>query len=92
MSKTEKRICINCPAGCHLTITQQERWLSITVRNAAAGAVRTDGRTIRTTKAHRELHGFGLASVKEIAARYNGNCTFQSTDRDFTACLLLQDP
>ena len=75
-----------------LTITQQERWLSITVRNAAAGAVRTDGRTIRTTKAHRELHGFGLASVKEIAARYNGNCTFQSTDRDFTACLLLQDP
>lgn len=24
MSKTEKRICINCPAGCHLTITRQD--------------------------------------------------------------------
>ena len=74
-----------------LSMAQQERWLSITVKNAAAGPVPTDGKTIRTTKAHRELHGFGLASVKEIAAKYSGNCTFQSTDRDFTACLLLRD-
>lgn len=74
-----------------LSMTQQECWLSITVKNAAAGAVPTDGKTIRTTKAHRELHGFGLSSVNEIAARYGGNCTFQSTDRDFTACLILRD-
>ncbi len=24
MNRTEERICINCPAGCHLTITQRE--------------------------------------------------------------------
>ena len=24
MKRTEEQICINCPAGCHLTITQQE--------------------------------------------------------------------
>lgn len=74
-----------------LTMTQQGRWLSITVKNAAAGAVPTDGKTIRTTKVRKELHGFGLNSVREIADRYRGDCTFQSTDRDFTACLLLQD-
>ena len=74
-----------------LTMTQQERWLSITITNAAAGAVKLDGKTIRTTKIHKELHGFGLSSVNEIAARYQGNCTFQSTDHDFTACLILQD-
>ena len=50
-----------------------------------------DGHSIRTTKAQKELHGFGLSSVREIAAKYQGDCTFQSTDRDFTACLLLQD-
>ena len=74
-----------------LNMAQQEAWLSITVRNAAAGAVLTDGKTFRTTKAQKELHGFGLSSVHEIAAKYGGDCTFRSTDRDFTACLLLQD-
>lgn len=24
MNRTEERICINCPAGCHLTITRKE--------------------------------------------------------------------
>ena len=73
-----------------LTITQQEMWLSITITNAAAETVKLDGKTI-TTKAQKELHGFGLSSVNEIAAKYQGNCTFRSTDHDFTAYLILQD-
>ncbi|MBP5168075.1 MAG: GHKL domain-containing protein [Oscillospiraceae bacterium] len=74
-----------------LTITQQEMWLSITITNAAVETVRLDGKTIHTTKAQKELHGFGLRSVNEIAAKYQGNCTFRSTDHDFTAYLILQD-
>ena len=74
-----------------LEITQRELWLSITITNAAAHAVKLDGKTIRTTKVQKELHGFGLSSVNEIAAKYQGNCTFRSTDHDFTAYLLLQD-
>ncbi len=74
-----------------LTITQQELWLSITITNAAAHAVKVNGKTIRTTKIQKELHGFGLSSVNEIAAKYQGNCTFRSTDHEFTAYLILQD-
>ena len=74
-----------------LEITQRELWLSITITNAAAQAVKLDGKTIRTTKIQKELHGFGLSSVNEIAAKYQGNCTFHSTDHDFTAYLILQD-
>ena len=74
-----------------LEITQRELWLSITITNAAAQAVKLDGKTIRTTKIQKELHGFGLSSVNEIAAKYQGNCTFRSTDHDFTAYLILQD-
>ena len=74
-----------------LTITQQEMWLSITITNAAVETVKLDGKTIHTTKAQKELHGFGLSSVNEIAAKYQGNCTFRSTDHDFTAYLILQD-
>ena len=74
-----------------LTITQQEMWLSITITNAVVETVKLDGKTIHTTKAQKELHGFGLSSVNEIAAKYQGNCTFRSTDHDFTAYLILQD-
>ena len=74
-----------------LTITQQEMWLSITITNAAVETVKLDGKTIHTTKAQKERHGFGLSSVNEIAAKYQGNCTFRSTDHDFTAYLILQD-
>ena len=74
-----------------LNMTQQELWLSITIKNAAAGEVQLDGKTIRTTKAHKEMHGFGLGSVHEITDKYQGDCTFRSTGRDFTAYLLLQD-
>ena len=74
-----------------LTITQQEMWLSITITNAAVETVKLDGKTIHTTKAQKELHGFGLSSVNEIAAKYQGNCTFRSTDHDFTTYLILQD-
>ena len=74
-----------------LNITQQEMWLSITITNAAVETVKLDGKTIHTTKAQKELHGFGLSSVNEIAAKYQGNCTFRSTDHDFTAYLILQD-
>ena len=74
-----------------LNITQQELWLSITITNAAVEIVQLDGKTIRTTKARKELHGFGLSSVHEIASKYQGNCTFRSTDHDFTAYLILQN-
>ena len=73
-----------------LSITQQEQWLSITIRNAASRVVSLDGKTIRTTKAQKELHGFGLSSVREIASKYQGDCTFRSTDQDFTSYLILQ--
>ena len=73
-----------------LSITQQEQWLSITIRNAASRVVPLDGKTIRTTKAQKELHGFGLSSVREIASKYQGDCTFRSTDQDFTSYLILQ--
>ena len=73
-----------------LTITQQEMWLSITITNAAVETVKLDGKTIHTTKAQKELHGFGLSSVREIASKYQGDCTFRSTDQDFTSYLILQ--
>ena len=74
-----------------LSITQRERWLSITIRNAASRVVPLDGKIIHTTKAQKELHGFGLSSVREIASKYQGDCTFRSTDREFTSYLILQD-
>ncbi|MBR5960920.1 MAG: GHKL domain-containing protein [Clostridia bacterium] len=74
-----------------LTMMQQERWLSITVKNAAVETAVIDGNTIYTTKEQKELHGFGLKSIREIADKYHGNCTFCYENGEFTAYVFLQD-
>ena len=74
-----------------LTMMQQERWLSITVKNAAVETAVIDGNTIYTTKEQKELHGFGLKSIREIADKYHENCTFCYENGEFTAYVFLQD-
>ncbi|QTE71684.1 GHKL domain-containing protein [Clostridiales bacterium FE2011] len=74
-----------------LTMMQQERWLSITVKNAAVETTIIDENTIHTTKELKELHGFGLKSIREITDRYQGNCTFSYENGEFIAYVFLQD-
>ena len=74
-----------------LSMTQQGPCLSISVQNSAAGKVRMEGNTVHTTKEQKELHGFGLNSVREIAEKYSGSCTIQSTEDEFTVYIILQE-
>ena len=74
-----------------LSMTQQGPCLSISVQNSAAGKVQVEGNTVRTTKEQKELHGFGLNSVREIAEKYRGSCTIQSTEDEFTVYIILQE-
>ena len=74
-----------------LSMTQQGPCLSISVQNSAAGKVRMEGNTVHTTKEQKELHGFGLNSVREIAEKYRGSCTIQSTEDEFTVYIILQE-
>lgn len=74
-----------------LNITQQQDYLSINVSNPVMELVKIGKSGIATTKKHKELHGFGLQSVKEIANKYNGNCTFRQSEGIFEVIIMLKN-
>lgn len=75
----------------HLTMVQKTNYLSIQINNATDGNVKIEGNKINTTKKQKELHGFGLQSVREITEKYNGSCTFCQEGYVFWAVLMLEN-
>ena len=72
-----------------LNIIQQFDFLSINIRNAVNENVKIDKTGIATTKKNKELHGFGLQSVKEIVNKYNGNYTFRQEQNNFETIIMV---
>lgn len=75
----------------HLNMVQKADYLSIQINNATDGNVKIENNQIITTKKQKELHGFGLQSVREITEKYNGNCTFCQEGHLFQAVLMLEN-
>ena len=59
--------------------------------NSVCGPVPIIGNKIATTKQAKELHGFGLQSVREIAEKYNGTYTLKSEENEFHIYVLMQN-
>lgn len=74
-----------------LNISQQQGYLSINVSNSVIENVKIGKAGIATTKKQKELHGFGLQSVKDIANKYDGNCTFKQYDNKFEVIIMLKN-
>ncbi len=72
-------------------MVQRADYLSIQINNAADGKVKIENNKITTTKKHKELHGFGLQSVREITEKYNGSCTFSQEGHLFKAVIMLEN-
>lgn len=75
----------------HLNMVQRADYLSIQINNATDGNVKIENNKIITTKKQKELHGFGLQSVREITEKYNGSCTFSQEGHLFQAVLMLEN-
>ena len=75
----------------NLSIIQQLDYISINVSNTVSENVKIEENRIITTKNHKELHGFGLKSVKEIVKKYKGNCTFQQIENKFEVIIILKN-
>ncbi len=76
----------------HLNIVQRADYLSIQINNATDGGnVKIENNKIITTKKQKELHGFGLQSVREITEKYNGSCTYSQEGHLFQAVLMLEN-
>ena len=64
----------------------------ITLVNSCSSAPKNDGKELKTTKKNKEIHGFGIKSIKRIAKEYDGSVDFifdKSTMR-FTFSVVLK--
>lgn len=75
----------------HMNMVQRANYLSIQINNATDGNLKIENNKIITTKKQKELHGFGLQSVREITEKYNGSCTFSQEGHLFKAVLMLEN-
>ena len=74
-----------------LNIRQHEKYISMNVCNTVETKVQIENNKIKTTKKNKELHGFGIMSIKEISQKYNGNCTFKQDGDKFQAIVMLEN-
>ena len=65
-----------------------ESTLAIVVENSHSGQVRKKEGVFLSSKAERRT-GIGIASVRQVARKYNGVCQFDYTPRTFKASILL---
>lgn len=67
-------------------------FLLIRIRNFCEGQVRFVGDTPETTKADKQLHGYGLKSVRRSAEKYQGHMSLAHENGWFTVTVLIPLP
>lgn len=70
------------------SILQKRMWI-ISVKNPVAGNVKIQKNRITTTKANKELHGYGIQNMERIAKKYDGNLELRCEDGYFIARVML---
>ncbi len=76
----------------HLSIRHAGKMVAIHVENPYQGTLSMDGGIPRTTKADKQCHGFGMASIRHIVARYGGDLQIRAQDGLFCLNILLPLP
>lgn len=78
----------------HISVTVQKRMgaIFIEVENYFAHPLKKEGERILSTKQNARDHGFGLASIRRIAAQYGGSVEVTTEDNVFSLSILLPQP
>ncbi len=71
----------------HLNICSSGDMLSIEVSNTTYKNI--DVNNLKTTKKHKELHGYGLSTIEAITNKYNGHITITCENNVFTVSSIL---
>ncbi len=74
-----------------LSANQKQGYLSVQISNATSEKIKIRNNEIFTTKRNKEIHGFGLQSVKEIAEKYDGTVSFEQEDGVFSVIVMLKN-
>ena len=73
-----------------LSITSEDDSYSFMIKNSIRSSVIQSNPKLKTTKAQKQEHGFGIKIIKEIAEKYNGRCDHYEQDNVFCLHIILQ--
>lgn len=72
-----------------LTISEEAGYYRIVVRNTIAASVLKKNQELKTEKANKKLHGWGLRSVTDLVSKRNGLIDFYEKEEMFYVDILL---
>ena len=68
-----------------LEITRKKSYICITLKNSIPDSVLSDNPDLNTTKSDKSMHGYGIASIREISRKYDGTVNFREEGKVFVA-------
>ena len=69
----------------HFEINQKKGYINIIMKNSVQNSVIENNPKLQTTKKHKDIHGYGIKSVKGIVEKYNGMMELFEQDGFFIA-------
>lgn len=72
-----------------LEISRKKSYIKITIRNSIPVSVLLNNPDLKTTQPEQCMHGYGIASVREISSKYGGNVIFREEGKMFIAEIWL---
>lgn len=79
------RGCNDCtPCTVSIEAKQQSNWFTVVIKNPVKYKVQIKNNTVKTSKADKENHGFGLENIKRVAKKYNGRVELACDENEFT--------
>ncbi|MCD7945681.1 MAG: GHKL domain-containing protein [Clostridiales bacterium] len=85
VSEKEKRLI-------HLAVYTQNGFLLIRVENYFEAPLQVSGAEIQTTKQDKNLHGYGIKSIRHTAEKYGGSVSISAQDGWFSLKALIPLP
>lgn len=73
----------------HFEITQKKEYINIIVKNSISESVLQRNPELKTTKSQKEIHRYGVKSIKDIVKKYNGMIEFFEKNGFFIADIWL---
>ncbi len=76
----------------HVSVARQKQFLRIRVENCYQGELAYENGMPATTKQNKRYHGFGLKSIRDVVAKYDGSMTIAAQDGWFELRILFPVP
>ena len=70
-------------------IIVQEDIIRISTQNSIDSSILSDNPNLQTSKSHKQSHGYGTKTIKEIAAKYNGFVDYYEDNNRFVCNVSL---